>query len=83
MIKYFKDEPNQYVIRYKTGQVTNHREGLDFWTMPFNASIAVKDTDSQDSQFIFNEPTGTISVANKKAPIVSQQHLSNSEPNNE
>ncbi len=57
LIKYFKGEPNQYVIRYKNGQITNHGEGLDFWYMPFNTSIAIVDTDSQDSQFIFNEST--------------------------
>ena len=56
-IKYFKGEPNKYVIRYKNGHVTNHGEGLDFWYLPFNTSIAVVDTVSQDSQFIFNEST--------------------------
>jgi regulator of protease activity HflC (stomatin/prohibitin superfamily) len=57
LIKYFKGEPNKYVIRYKNGHVSNHGEGLDFWYMPFNTSIAVVDTVSQDSQFIFNEST--------------------------
>ena len=56
-IKYFKGEPNKYVIRYKKGRVNNHGEGLDFWYMPFNTSIAVVDTVSQDTQFIFNEST--------------------------
>jgi len=56
-IKYFKGEPNKYVIRYKNGRVNNHGEGLDFWYMPFNTSIAVVDTVSQDTQFIFNEST--------------------------
>jgi regulator of protease activity HflC (stomatin/prohibitin superfamily) len=56
-INYFKGEPNKYVIRYKNGHVTNHGEGLDFWYTPFNTSIAVVDTVSQDSQFIFNEST--------------------------
>jgi regulator of protease activity HflC (stomatin/prohibitin superfamily) len=57
IIKYFKGEPNKYVIRYKNGRVINHGEGLDFWYLPFNTSIAVVDTVSQDSQFIFNEST--------------------------
>ena len=56
-IKYFKGEPNKYVIRYKNGRVIDHGEGLDFWYLPFNTSIAVVDTVSQDSQFIFNEST--------------------------
>ena len=57
IVKYFKGEPNKYVIRYKHGHVINHGEGLDFWYMPFNTSIGVVDTVSQDSQFIFNEST--------------------------
>ena len=57
MIRYFKGEPNNYVIRYKNGHLVNHGEGLDFWYLPFNTSIAVVDTVSQDSQFIFNEST--------------------------
>ena len=57
IIKYFKGEPNKYVIQYKNGRVINHGEGLDFWYLPFNTSIAVVDTVSQDSQFIFNEST--------------------------
>ena len=56
-INYFKGEPNKYVIRYKNGRVIDHGEGLDFWYTPFNTSIAVVDTVSQDSQFIFNEST--------------------------
>jgi regulator of protease activity HflC (stomatin/prohibitin superfamily) len=56
-IKYFKGEPNKYVIRYKNGRVIRHGEGLDFWYTPFNTSIAVVDTVSQDALFIFNEST--------------------------
>ncbi|MGD2172547.1 MAG: SPFH domain-containing protein [Gammaproteobacteria bacterium] len=57
LIKYFKGEPNKYVIRYRNGRVVDHGEALDFWYLPFNTSIAVIDTVSQDSQFIFNEST--------------------------
>ena len=57
MIKYFKGEPNSYVIRYKNGQVKEHGKGLDFWYMPFNTSIALVNAVSQDAPFIFNEST--------------------------
>lgn len=57
MIRYFKGEPNQYVIRYKNGQVDKHGEGLDFFYFPFNTSIALVSSVSQDAQFIFNEST--------------------------
>ncbi len=57
MIKYFKGEPNSYVIRYKNGQIKEHGKGLDFWYMPFNTSIALVNAVSQDAPFIFNEST--------------------------
>ena len=57
IIKYFKGEPNQYIIRYKSGRVIKHGEGLDFWYLPFNTSIAMVGTVSQDALFIFNENT--------------------------
>lgn len=57
LIRYFKGEPNNYVIRYKSGQVTQHGEGLDFFYLPYNTSIAVVSTVSQDAPFIFNEST--------------------------
>jgi regulator of protease activity HflC (stomatin/prohibitin superfamily) len=56
-IRYFKGEPNQYVIRYRNGRVAQHGEGLDFWYLAFNTSIAVVSTVSQDALFIFNEST--------------------------
>ena len=56
-INYFKGEPNQYVIRYKNGKVAKHGEGLDFWYLPYNTSIAVVNSVSQDALFIFNEST--------------------------
>lgn len=57
LINYFKGEPNNYVIRYRNGQVVNHGEGLDFFYLPFNTSIAQVSTVSQDAPFIFNEST--------------------------
>ncbi|MGB5398318.1 MAG: SPFH domain-containing protein [Gammaproteobacteria bacterium] len=57
ILNYFKGEPNTYVIRYKNGHVTRHGEGLDFWYLPFNTSIALVNIVSQDALFIFNEST--------------------------
>lgn len=54
---HFKGEPRKYAIRYKNGNILEHGEGLDFWFRPFNTSIAVIDTVSQDTQFIFKEST--------------------------
>lgn len=56
-IKYFKGEPNTYVIRYHNGRLRMHGEGLTFWYWPHNTSIATVPTVSQDALFIFNETT--------------------------
>lgn len=56
-IKYFKGEPSSYVIRYKAGKVIAHGEGLAFWYLPFNTSIANVPVVSQDARFIFKETT--------------------------
>lgn len=57
LFSYYKGEPNNYVIRYKNGQIENNGKGLDFWYMPFNTSIAIINVVSQDAPFIFNEST--------------------------
>ncbi len=56
-IKYFKGEPNRYVIRYSAGKLTDHGAGLTFWYMPFNTSIAAVPIVSRDARFIFSETT--------------------------
>ncbi len=57
IIKYFKGEPNTYVIRYKNGIVKKEGAGLTFWYWPHNTSIATVPIISQDAPFIFNETT--------------------------
>ncbi len=49
----YKDEPNNYVIRYKNGQIKSNGKGLDFWYMPFNLnkSIDIINVVSQDAPF--------------------------------
>lgn len=56
-IKYFKGEPNTYVIRYRNGKIRQHGEGLTFWYWPYNTSIATIPVVSQDAPFIFHEST--------------------------
>jgi hypothetical protein len=57
VIKYFKGEPNTDVIRYRGGRVAQHGPGLAFWYLPFDTSIAVVPTVTQNAHFIFNEAT--------------------------
>lgn len=55
--KYFKGEPNLYVVRYRNGGVVKHGAGIAFWYMPYNTSIATVPIVTQDAPFIFNETT--------------------------
>jgi hypothetical protein len=57
IIRYFKGEPNTDVIRYRGGGVAQHGPGLAFWYWPFNTSIALVPTVTQNAHFIFNEAT--------------------------
>ena len=57
ILNYFKGEPNSFVIRYRNGKVKSTGEGLTFWYLKYNTSIAVVPTVSQDAPFIFNENT--------------------------
>ena len=57
MLRHYKGEPNVYVIRYRAGQVQQHGQGLDFWYLAYNTSIAAIPALTQDAPFIFNEAT--------------------------
>lgn len=57
ILRYFKGEPNTYVIRYKNGVAKKEGTGLTFWYWPHNTSIATVPVISQDAPFIFNETT--------------------------
>lgn len=57
MIKYFKGEPNSYVILYQDGEIIKQGRGLAFWYLPFNKSIATVPVVTQDAPFVFREMT--------------------------
>ena len=57
VLKYYKGEPNTYVIRYRDGQARQHGVGLTFWYWPHNTSIATVPVVTQDAMFIFTETT--------------------------
>ena len=43
ILKYFKGEPNTYVIRYKNGVVKKEGVGLTFWYWPH---VVIQDIDA-------------------------------------
>lgn len=54
---YFKGEPGNYILRYRGGELVAHGEGLTFFYLPFNTTIATIPIVSQDAPFIFKEAT--------------------------
>ena len=57
LIKYYKGEPNMYVLCHRNGELVQHGAGINFFYMPQTTSIAAIPLASQESQFIFNETT--------------------------
>lgn len=57
MLRYFKGSPEDFVIRYKDGQVRASGRGISFWYLPYNTNVAVVPVTTLDSPFIFTEAT--------------------------
>ena len=57
LFKYYKGEPNTYVICHRNGTLMEHGVGINFFYLPQTTSIATIPMASQESQFIFNETT--------------------------
>ena len=54
LIRYYKGEPNTYVLCHRNGKLLRHGAGINFWYLPQTSSIAAIPISSQDSPFIFN-----------------------------
>ncbi len=57
LIKYYKGEPNNYVLSHRNGKLVRHGPGINFYYMPLTTTLAIVPLASQESQFIFNETT--------------------------
>ena len=57
LFKYYKGEPNTYVLCHRNGELVQHGVGINFFYLPQTTSIATVPIASQESQFIFNETT--------------------------
>ena len=82
LLRYFKGEPNVHVIRYRSGRVAAHGDGINFWYWPLNTSIAAVPTVSQEARFVFTETTtnfqevaiqGTLTYRIKEPLTVAQR----------
>lgn len=57
LMKYYKGEPNSYVLRYRHGKLAVSGVGINFFYLPMISSIVVLPLASQECPFIFNETT--------------------------
>ncbi len=56
-IGYFKGQPTDYIVRYRSGQVVGEGPGLAFFYMRHNTQVVAVPTSSIDASFVFNEIT--------------------------
>ncbi|QVL30567.1 hypothetical protein KIH39_17125 [Telmatocola sphagniphila] len=56
-IGYFKGQATDYIFRYKAGRVVGEGNGLSFFYLRYDTQIVAVPTNSQDSNFVFNEVT--------------------------
>ncbi len=57
LLRFYKGEPNTYVLRHRNGKLVQHGVGISFFYLPAVTSIAAIPMASQLSPFIFNETT--------------------------
>jgi len=57
LFRYYKGEPNTYVLCHRNGDLVRHGAGISFFYLPVTSSISTVPLASQESQFIFNETT--------------------------
>ena len=58
MVKYFKGEPSQFIIKYTSGKIKKVGRGTSFFYLKYHTNIVSIPAVTQDSHFIFNEITG-------------------------
>lgn len=54
-VRYFKAQPTDHVVRYRSGKIVKRGRGLAFFYLNFNTRILAIPTTGVDSPFVFNE----------------------------
>ncbi len=57
MLKYFKGQPTDYILRYAGGRVIGKGQGLAFYYFPYNTQVVAVPTQSLEAAFVFAELT--------------------------
>jgi regulator of protease activity HflC (stomatin/prohibitin superfamily) len=58
MIRYFKGQPTDFILRYSGGRIRSEGPGLAFYYFPYNTQIVAVPTQSLEAAFAFTELTG-------------------------
>jgi len=59
MLGYYKGQPNDHIIKFVNGRVAREGDGISFFFMSHNTTIAAVPTTSRDANFVFNEITNS------------------------
>src|SRR5438876_6281799 len=57
MLRYFKGQPTDFIIRYAGGRVAGEGRGLAFFYWPYNTQLVAVPTQSLEAGFVFTELT--------------------------
>ncbi|HEY3329045.1 MAG TPA: SPFH domain-containing protein [Capsulimonadaceae bacterium] len=57
MIRFFKGQPSDFIIHYRSGKLARSGQGIAFLYLPFDTQIVTIPVTSRDTSFIFNETT--------------------------
>ena len=73
-IRYFKAQPNQYILKYAAGRVTKEGPGLSFFYLPYNTQVVAVPTSSMDANFVFNEVTNNFQEVTIQGQLTYRIH---------
>ena len=59
MFGYYKGQPNDHIIKFAGGRVVREGDGISFFYLVHNTTIAAVPTTSRDVNFVFNEITNS------------------------
>jgi len=59
MFGYYKGQPNDHIIKFAGGRVVREGDGISFFYLAHNTTIAAVPTTSRDVNFVFNEITNS------------------------
>lgn len=57
MIRYYKGDPNAYILAFRGGEVARRGAGIAFWYLPMQTTVARVPTVAMDAPFLIRETT--------------------------